>query len=348
MNSKKLITGLILLLIFTYVKGQDKIITIQKDTITCHIISVSLTHIIYEQNSGSFYKESLSIPMNQVREYIISSQPQSSQSQTSRPQTSRPQSSQPQSSQPQKTYPVFSRREQFAESFPRWRVGIQGGASYIFSPLTNLIQEAKNSGLSPFNEVDDYYKNLRMGLNASVDAHYFITGSIGVGLKYSIVAFSTKKDFLIKDNYSSIPTYSGVGKNEKIYLNYIGPSVVFRQWLNEDNTFRLNEEISIGYASYRDEVRFDHNQDAPINPYLNKPEYNFIEEGNTFGGSFQLSLEYYPVSWFSLGLNAGVSSTILTILKVTDKETSVARLVNKDDYFNMSHIDCSLGMRFHF
>jgi len=69
---KKLIVSLVSLLIFLPLQsviGQDKIITIQNDTIFCRILSVSDTHIQYEQNEDG-YTVGKFIPTEQVLEYF--------------------------------------------------------------------------------------------------------------------------------------------------------------------------------------------------------------------------------------------------------------------------------------
>jgi len=323
MNRKKGIIVSIMLLAFMYAQGQDKIITTQNDTIFCKIVSISLKLMKYEQEDYTHETVTKLIPMEQVREYSLDSQSQKNSLTISNNgrQSTTPRPIYPNRQQKTQSYtPV----KQMENSFPHWRFGLQGGGSYMFKSPTNL------------------------GLHAGADLYYLATQSFGVGFKYSLSAFSKQTDDFIYDYSLSVPTYYCVNKDEKTYMNYIGPSVIFLQWLNEDHTLRLNEELSVGYLYYRNEVRFDQNQYTPINPDLNKSEYNYLEEVNTLGGCFQLSLEYYPVSWFSLGVNAGIAMAPLTIMKITDKETSVPRLINKWEYFKKSHIDCSIGAHFYF
>jgi len=323
MNRKKGIIVSIMLLAFMYAQGQDKIITVQNDTIFCKIVSISLKLIKYEQQDYTYETVAKFIPMEQVREYSLNSQSQkSSFTISNRKQSTTPPPAYP--NRQQKPQPYYTPVKQMENSFPHWRFGLQGGGSYIFKSPTD------------------------MGLHAGADLYYLATKSFGVGFKYSLYAFSKQTDDYIYDNSLSDPTYYCVSKDERTYMNYIGPSVVFLQWLDENHTLRLNEELSVGYLYYRNEVRFDQNQYAPINPDLNKPEYNYLEEVNTLGGSFQLSLEYYPEPWFSFGVNAGIGMAPLTVMKITDKETSVPRLINTWDYFKKSHIDCSIGFRFYF
>ena len=68
MKNIRVITGLVLLLAFTYAKGQDRIITMQNDTIFCQIVYVSQTRIAYVQNEQNGEKGKF-ISREQVKEY---------------------------------------------------------------------------------------------------------------------------------------------------------------------------------------------------------------------------------------------------------------------------------------
>jgi len=68
MNRKKGIIVAVMLLAFMYAKGQDTIITTQRDTISCRIVSISLKFIKYECKDNSGVVNKL-IPMKQVRGY---------------------------------------------------------------------------------------------------------------------------------------------------------------------------------------------------------------------------------------------------------------------------------------
>jgi len=71
---KKIIVGLLMFIPLQIISGQDKIITIQQDTIHCRIISISPTHIQYEQTTENGYMAGKLIPTEQVSEYLRSPQ----------------------------------------------------------------------------------------------------------------------------------------------------------------------------------------------------------------------------------------------------------------------------------
>ena len=330
MSKQRVIIGFILLLAFTYAKGQDKIITTQEDTIFCKIISISPTHILYEQKSDSQNIIGRFIPIEQVQEYYRNSQFQES-------------------------FPMGERRIRPKEPFDRWRIGVQGGGAYLLSSFSNMEQNMQIAGI-PQSKIDDYSKHLRNGLYIGADVHFLITHFFGVGLKYSLFTTSTRLDYSLNGvgyftpdeliSYS-IPIYYPITEKDKYYVNYIGPSVVFQHWLDNNHKFRINEELSLGYVRYRDEGRFDSYQYINTNQgitFLN----NILEEGNSLGGSVQVAFEYYPLPWLSVGANAGVLLTSFGSLKTSTKEKSNWQYLKGDDRINMSRIDYSVGVRFHF
>jgi len=324
MNKPKVFIGLILLLTFTYAKGQDKIITLQKDTILCRIISISPTHIRYEQKSDNQNTIGKFIPIEQVQEYFRDSL---------------------------KKEPVLSvsNINQSEEPFERWRIGIQGGGAYLLPSYANSKKEMQNAGVTK-SQADEYHKRLRNGMFAGADVHFFLTPFFGVGLRYSLFATSVQMDLSIRDNSYvgvQVPIYYTVGEKDNIYVNYIGPSVVFQNWLDKNRKFRLTEELSLGYAFYRQETRYDPYKyvfSSSYGAYI----YNALTEGGAFGGSIQASLEYYPVSWLSVGANVGLFSATFTTLNISTKNESYESKLDKSNYQNLLQLDYSIGVRFHF
>jgi hypothetical protein len=226
-----------------------------------------------------------------------------------------------------------------AEPFSRWSIGLQGGGSYLTASFANSEASMRQLGISE-STIDDYHKQLRNGWHAGVDAHYLITRSFGVGLKYSLFATSIQVGYaVLSDYYWPIPIYYYTVQKEKIYLNYIGPSVVFQHWLDKSNRFGLNGQLSAGYAHYRDEVRFD--------PYQYHSE-NSLMEGGAIGGNAQLSFDYYLLPWLSAGANIGYFYTTFNKVTYSTKHGSNPVELNKGYHINMSHIHYSLGVRFHF
>ena len=361
MNKQRGIIIFIMVLAFNYVWGQDKIVTTQQDTIFCKIVSISLKAITYEQEGYANTTSYQSIPIEQVREYSLGSRPQKFslatpgrgepvtkpfQATPDKKQSVKPYQNPPNKFQPAK--PAVQSKKQEDDSFQRWRVGFQGGGSYLLNSLAPSREAMKNLGVVPVENIKNYYKQLRKGIAAGADAYYMVSHSWGVGLKYSFFLSSTQKDLTVGSNDADVPTYYNTNEKEQWYIHYLGPSVFFRQWLSENHKFSLSEELSAGYILYYDKVQYDPYQYLFVNPQTNTKQYNLLKEGKTFSGIFQLSLEYYPSPEISIGLSAGGSPLILRKLKISDSDTSSNQELGKTNQLDLSRVDCSFGIHFHF
>jgi len=308
---KKIIVGLLMLIPLRIVSGQDKIITIQHDTIHCRIISVSSAHIHYEQKAENGYMIGKFIPTEQVLTYLRTPQRAKNDS-----------------------YDRAGRQK--PKPARRWLIGIHPGGSYTLASTVNDENGMIEAGMSQ-SQVDNYIKQIKHGWNFSGDIHYLLSDYFAIGARYSLFTMSAQQDFAIKiDDY--FPEFLCVGMKEKLNIHYAGPSILFRQWLDKNQKFQLIETVSAGYVHYRCEERMD----------LGLQKVNLLAEGNTWGANAVLSIGYFPVSWLSIGLNAGFMYARLTKIDLsTINGTETVKLV-KNDYEYLTRLDYSLNIRFHF
>ena len=291
--------------------GQDKIITIQNDTIHCRIIYVTPARIQYEQKAENGNMIGKFIPGEQVLEYY-------------------------QNSQPAEINPYNRPNRQAIKPSRRWMVGLQSGASFLTKTSEseyNLI----NRGMSQLQD-EDFYKQLKRRWYLHADIYYLPYDNFGWGVKYSFLTSSAQKDILMKSNDNYLPSYLCVGMKERQYIHYAGPSVIFRQWLGKSHQLLLTEPLSIGYVHYRDELRMDAIFSSD----------NGLVEGNTWGATCGISLDYFPLPYLSIGVNAGAMYSRLSKLKMSDKHSTTTGKLDRHYYQSLSRIDCSLGIRFHF
>jgi len=372
MDRRKLFIVFLLLFVFTYAKSQDKIVTTHGDTIFCKIESISLEFIKYEKRDLNRLPVNYSIPMRQVREYALGPRTEESDSQpqynieTPKPISAISEnkkdttlvSASSYNKKETKQVPTPPKRKQATdpfspasysnkktESFSRVRIGIQGGGSYLINSLAHLREAMKEDlGVNPRTQADDYYNKFRLGLSAGADIYYLISHSFGIGVKGS--GFMSQS---VQMNYTvSKPISRGVSERERFYLYYAGPSFLLQQWLGDSHKFRLNEELSVGYIFFRDQSQFDQNLPG-VNPETNQNLYNVLKQGNTFSGIFQLSLEYYLSSKVSIGLSAAVVPVIFRSLNVSENgAASVVETLGKSNSLDLSRVDASLSLRFHF
>jgi len=229
------------------------------------------------------------------------------------------------------------------ESFDRWRIGIEGGGAYLLS-FSNIEKSMQGMGI-PQSNIDDYRKSYRNGMYFGADVHYLITPFFGMGIKYSLFMTSAKLDYTLYLSPTSGYNSLYFNEKDKYYVNYIGPSIVFQQWLDKNRKFRMNEELSIGYVRYREKDQIN----SPL-IYLDTPQsvVSILAEGNALGGNAQLSFEYYPLLWLSVGANAGASFATFKSLKFSTGNISFTQDLDAAHRMNMSYLDYSISVRFHF
>jgi len=232
LNMKNLVIGLLLFLPLQILTGQDKIITVQQDTILCRIISISSAHIQYEQKVNG-YMVGKFIPAEQVLEYYRI------------PQTSEP--------KPYDLASVQKIKSPKPKPERRWMMGVYPGRGTLLASTAKDEKEMIAMGI-PKSQAVDYSKKLKHGWSLGGDIHYMFSDYFGLGVKYSLFTSSAKGDFTLKiDDY--FPQFMCMEINEKQYIHYAGPLVMFRQWLDENRKLQLSETLSAGYIHCRDELR---------------------------------------------------------------------------------------------
>jgi hypothetical protein len=305
MNIKSILS-VILLFTLNSMNGQDKIITVQNDTIECKILSISSTHINYEITGDNLVTGKF-IPISQVLEYYRD---------TERKATALP-------------VPDRTRRSD-SPRFKRWHAGVQFGGSYLLASTTDVENELIAQNLSR-DDVKDHYRQLKRGIHVGGSAYYMFSKYVGAGLKYLLFHSSGTAEFMYP---LGAIDYFFIDMNEKIYVNYVGHSVTSQQWFGRGKKFRLAEEVSLGYANYRDEAKIGGT--------------NTLLTGHTVGGTAGVSFEYYLLNWLSAGAHVSVFTATFTKLKVSDGRQTATVNLNADEYENMSHLDYGISVRFHF
>lgn len=232
---------------------------------------------------------------------------------------------------------VCSQDKIYPRGIPRparyWSVGVQlGGASLLASPAN---YELSMLYYSPPHEHPNYDKQIPMGWYLNGNAYYLISNYFGLGVNYSFHTFSLHNEFTEVFSYHK---YFYMRMGQKQYIHYIGPSVIFRQWLNKSQKLELTEMLSAGHVHYRDELRIDSYTD----PYY--PYHRALIEGNTWSANACLSMNYYPISWLSIGASAGFAYARLNKVGIT---TNTRKETIELDHQPLSFLNYSLSVRFH-
>jgi len=300
-----LIVGLLIFLPLQILSGQDKIITIQNDTILCKIVSVSSSHIQYKQKGKNQYTVAKKIPTEEVLEYFsFSKSPKS---------TERP-----------------------------WVIGLQfGGSSLLASPAHYEYRILYTWDGVVAKQSPDYSKQVNLGWGFKGDIHYMFSNFWGLGVKYSSSIVSSQNEFAQRDWNLSHLSHLWVILDQRQFIHYAGPSVIFRQWLNIEQKLQLSETFSAGYIHYRDELLMD----SYFNGYY--PYDRALFKNNTWGLNAGLSLDYYLVSWLSIGANVGFTYAHLSKLDKSTVYTHTNSTIELEKQ-PLSLLDFLFSIRFYF
>jgi len=334
---KKFLFGILMLLPLQVATGQDIVITVQRDTIYCQIVSVSPTHIHYEQIAENGFTVGSFLPVEQVLRYYRSVQTVEAATSHHKEQPDRP-------VRPDR--PDRPVREKPAKPEYRWLFGAYAGGASLLASTANDEKTMIDLGISK-SQAADYHKSLKRGWNIGGDLHFMLTGGFGMGAKYSLFVSPVQKDLTVALN-SALPEFVCVGMKETQYIHYAGPSMVFRQWLDANQKIQLVQTLSAGYVHYRNEVRTDPNQYPLFSYSFGTPTYNILTESNAWGAGAGLSLSYFPVSRISVGANAGIMFARLIKAEVSTKESTRTVELSKKDYISLARFDYSLNIRFLF
>ena len=296
---------LILLILFAgfcfTVFSQDKIITLNHDTIDCRITKISNNTVFFEVMTKGV-KSSGELPLTSILNYTASGKEG-----------------------------IQEKKPINTEQFERIHIGVGGGFGHMLASSEKAEDYMVDMGLASA-QAESYYKDLKTGFYADADVTYLFKTNYGAGIKYKFFDTSAGIEgfFDPQDGVNLIyTTYK-----EQIYVNYLGASFYYQQYIGMQKTFRLNSEISIGMAAYRNEAEY-------LNGY-------FLLTGKNIGMDTRLGLEYLITKNISAGADLGLFYSTIRKLKMTDGTSSVDIELEKDNYENISRIELSVGLRFYF
>jgi hypothetical protein len=301
-------------------KAQDIIITINNDTIECHIIDVNADRISYEQNVIENQKIGKSISTSEVLQYFRSGERE--------------------------------RMKQILEH--RFLITAQGGLSHSFTDLSNFKNMLTSAGV-PGPEANDYTGKLKNGIFLNAGFHYLLTKFFGAGAEYSFFQSSSKGEFIVR-GYSglNVPVYSTKTLNERIYSNFAGPSFLLQLTPGTTQNIKISATVSPGVVFFRDETRGNEYQyflpaDEPYS--VQYPQYynhlNTLAQGTTFGAKSGLSMEYVITRQLSAGIAGSFMWAQLHKISVKNLNYDSGNQ-ELEKSINISHLDYGISIRYNF
>jgi len=308
------------LLLFVFVfslKAQDKIVTSKNDTIFCKIVTMSTTRMFYEQTEGGKIT-GRSIALDEVASY-------SRQAETTAKQS-------------QQAHSIITERRHI---IPEKRIIFE-----LSVGVSNMPWLLGSVGSSEMNEA---YEQLKKGLGVGVSVHNLFTSSIGFGLQYSFFSsgYSGNSFQVIDPTY---PIYMVGNIQSRQYINYVGPSVLFQQFLSSNRKLKLSETLSGGMLFYRIEEQFSMAVPFSSSSYTTTG-YNVLGNGLTVGGRFGCSVEYLVLPYLSVGVGGNFLYGQLSKMNLEYRNSggNSESIPNQklENSLNLSHFDYGLVLKFH-
>jgi len=173
-------------------------------------------------------------------------------------------------------------------------------------------------------DLASYYANLESGIQLSGDVTYYISGALGVGLKYS--QFNTKNSaYLVDEDH----VQTGI-MSDDLSITFIGPSVSTRfPSINGNNGFLM--DFSVGYMTFTDDIVFNN---------------KYSEKGSTVGLSLGLGYDISISRNFAMGIQLSMYAGRLSEFVRTNYQGSTTIRLSEGNYERLERMDLSVGLRF--
>jgi hypothetical protein len=218
---RNLLIAFILAGLVTSLSGQDRIITLNNDTIACRISRVTRSDIYFDViTQGVTTTGKMSIA--DILSYRVSPAQEIGQE-----------------------YKAVR-----SGSAGRLRFGLNGGMGYITSS-SGAAEEAMVSLGVTEQKARSYYRNLKTGWYGSADATWLFHNRYGAGLKYKFFNTNASMESYFDTGDGINIFYSDYREN--IFVNYAGVSIFYHEPIGKGGNLSLYSSYSLGVAFYRNE-----------------------------------------------------------------------------------------------
>jgi len=181
----------------------------------------------------------------------------------------------------------------FAEPFPKFRLGVQSGYSYLVSRIDNVPEAMK-----------PHVEKLRHGYNIGADFAFFPRRSIGFGLMYRHYRTASSTD-----NVYMVNTFTGrIGfgtLEDDIIVHFVGPSFNTRFYTRNRKAI-FNIDVALGFVDYT-------NYAVVVDPIkISTITYGFhygigadIAVSRDFTVGLGIALALAPISYYDYNFGSG-------------------------------------------
>ena len=221
---RNLLIALMLAGFVQVISGQDRIITVNNDTIDCTITRVTRDAVWFDIFTKGV-KTAGQLPVSEIYSYYI----------------------RPSAVQEQETmHPV-------RVSAGRLRLGLSGGMGYLLGSTEDAEHEMISSGVTGLN-ASAYYRDLTTGLSGSADATWIFSPGYGAGIRYRFFNTGASTEGTVEAGDGINIIFSDYSEN--IFINYAGVSLFFQEPVGKKELFSLYSSLSLGMAFYMNMLEF--------------------------------------------------------------------------------------------
>lgn len=199
--------------------------------------------------------------------------------------------------------------------YSKFRLAMHGGWSTRLAKISN-------------DDFEQYMKDLKKGYNLGFDASYFISETIGFGLKFSTFGSDNQLDNVTIDHDMDGVLSTGTVSDD-IAITFVGPSYSVRVVSNSGNAFVSS--LAIGYLGYLDHSYI-------IN-------YPFDLKGGAFGVAWDLGYDIKLSEHLSIGAQCSLIRGTLTSITQESEYSSRKIDLDEDEYESLSSLNFSVGLR---
>ncbi|MGB8492417.1 MAG: hypothetical protein WCE64_15290 [Bacteroidales bacterium] len=218
-----LIISILTASIFSDLFPQDRIITLNNDTIKCLITKTLGRDIQFDINTG-VVSTTRKIQKKNVLSYIISGS-------------------------------NVQLEKNFKLQVPYLPIylTLSSGPGYLVASSENAETAMIDQGFSAA-AAKAYYADMRLGIYISADAVWVNQKEFGAGVKYKFFTTSAKTEGYL-DPQDGVYLIYGFYK-EQIYVNFIAATFRYQKSINSRNSLMMNTNCSAGLSLYRNEAEY--------------------------------------------------------------------------------------------
>ncbi|WP_297086059.1 hypothetical protein [uncultured Draconibacterium sp.] len=211
----------------------------------------------------------------------------------------------------------------------KMRASFTGGMGYLLGDTKPAVENLQSMGVSK-QLADDYYKQLKMGMQLKASLYFYLLKDYWLGAVYN--GFYSQASVTTSMQMDEVNMYYGE-LSEHYFVNFAGLSFYSEGRYGKQQKIGLNSSLTLGPAFYRDEAEMLNEQ--------------VLIKSTTFGMHTTLGFEYYIKPKLSLTSEAGLFLANVKKLNIETLNGTQEVALDKDNYENLSRLDFSVGLVFY-